>query len=649
MLTENHEAPLILIVEDDDNHAELIQRSLEGAYRLVVAGSLHAARLAIEQNRPGLVLTDYRLPDGDGQELVVFVNDCCPVVMMTSQGNEQLAVEAMKAGVQDYIVKSPEIFTSMPRVVGLALREWALVSERRKIQEAISRGKREWEQTFDAVPDLIAIIDTKHTISRVNRAMAERCGLRPEDLPGLKCFDVVHGLTAPPADCPYVRMMQCGREQNQEMEEKRLAGFFDVTISPLYDADKRIIACVHVARDISDRKRAEEERRELELKFLQTQKLESLGVLAGGIAHDFNNILTIILGHCYVANGEIDPEMSYRAHMLKIEAAANRAADLCQQMLTYAGKSMLVQTRVNLWLLVEDIVKLLQSAINKNVKVDLCLNRDVPEINGDVSQIQQIVMNLIINAAEAIGANNGTIRVSLDKIRVAEGSFDTCYLGDPIVAGSYALLQVSDDGCGMDQETQQRIFEPFFTTKFTGRGLGMSAVLGIIKSHNGLISISSQVGAGATFKVYFPLQNSVEAAEERQPSNSEPLACSDMTVLLVDDEEEVLKIGTLLLGAMGFSVISASNGREALNKYRSAGEEISLIMLDLIMPEMGGLETYHELRKLSAAIPIIMASGYGMEQAIEGIGNDPLVSAINKPYNPNQLKSLLIKLLDTAR
>ena len=348
MLTQNPDAPLILVVEDDDNHAELIQRSFEDAqeeYRLEIVGTLSDARRFMDRQTPELVLTDLRLPDGDGCELVLTANGLCPVVLLTSHGNEQVAVDAMKAGAHDYVVKTAELFSGMSRIAQRVLYEWALIQERIRADKNIRAAKRDWEKTFDAVPDLITIIDTNHTLTRVNRAMADRCGLKPKEMIGRKCFEVVHGLTCPPAFCVHSRMMQDGLEHTEEIEEKRLNGFFNVTASPLHDLDGRIISCVHVARDVTASKKAEEERQKLEQQFLQTQKLESLGVLAGGIAHDFNNLLTIILGHCYISREDIDSGMSTSAHFRQIEVAANRAAELCRQMLAYAGKSEQIKIR----------------------------------------------------------------------------------------------------------------------------------------------------------------------------------------------------------------------------------------------------------------------------------------------------------------
>ena len=394
------------------------------------------------------------------------------------------------------------------------------------------------------------------------------------------------------------------------------------------------------------RKKAEEEKIALEQQFQQTQRLESLGVLAGGIAHDFNNILTIILGHCYMAKEDYDSGITDKEHFQKIEAAGNRAADLCRQMLTYAGKSPMLQTQVNLWLLVDEIVKMLSSAIKKNVTFKLNLKRDVPEITGDTAQIQQIVMNLIINAAEAIGDKEGTINIFLTKTTILEGQADTDFMGNVISAGRYACLVVSDTGCGIDEETQKRIFEPFFTTKFTGRGLGMSAILGIIKSHGGALQLASRPGVGTTFTVYFYLSAVPKIAETAPQSSFLHLEKAKGTILLVDDEESLRIIGSSLLNAMGFSTIIAANGLEALELYRLRSDDIDLIMLDLIMPKMGGIEAYHELRKIAPDVPIIICSGYGAESVEEVINNDIYARFMIKPYKPEEIRNVMLEMMN---
>jgi len=521
--------------------------------------------------------------------------------------------------------------------------------------EAISRGKREWEQTFDAVPDLILIIDTDHTISRVNRAMADRCGLAPAQLPGRKCYEIFHGTSAPPDFCPLGRLMQDGRAQSVEIEEAHLGGAsFEITVSPLYDPAGELVACVHVARDLTERKRIEAERLALEHQLQQAQKLESLGVLAGGIAHDFNNILMIILGHCFLGKEEVDAERWEASRLKQIELAANRAGDLCRQMLAYAGRSPLHQAEMDLAVLVKEIVAMLKSGIRKNVSLEAHLGRNLPTITGDKGKLQQIVMNLVVNAAEAIGETSGVVRVRLNMRIVEPGAQPVDFFGNAIAPGSYVCLTVEDTGCGMDPETQQRIFEPFFTTKFTGRGLGLSAMLGILRSHNGALQLTSTPGAGTTFTVYFPAAPAKGAAkkEERAAAPQRPWINSTGrekgTVLLVDDEQELRRIGSEMLSAMGYITVCGQNGREAVELFRTRGSSIDLILMDLTMPEMDGIEAYEEIRRMSLSVPIVICSGYGKYELSSYIRDDRHAAVVPKPYQPDDVHGVLARLLTPA-
>jgi PAS domain S-box-containing protein len=415
---------------------------------------------------------------------------------------------------------------------------------------------------------------------------------------------------------------------------------YEVIKVPLFTTTGERKGLVVVARDITERKQAEEARQQLEMQFHHAQKLESLGVLAGGIAHDFNNILTMILGHCYLAKESCATVLEYKASFNQVEIAANRAADLCRQMLTYAGKSPLVQTRVNMWLLVDEVVKMLQSAIKKNVTINLDLTQRVPEIMGDTGQIQQIIMNLIINAAEAIGEKLGTINVALTKVVISAEEEKCDIFGVTIHEGVYACLEVSDTGGGMDADTQKRIFEPFFTTKFAGRGLGMSAIRGIIASHEGMLQLSSEPEFGTTFTAYFPVPDLMDIVEIEM--DDDVLAGTvGGVVMLVDDEAMLRDMGKELLEALGFAAITAQNGREALDMFRERSNGIDLVLLDLIMPVMGGIDAYHELRSLAPTLPIIICSGYGVESVSEIIKNDPYAGFVHKPYKPAELRNVI--------
>ncbi len=396
--------------------------------------------------------------------------------------------------------------------------------------------------------------------------------------------------------------------------------------------------------DITERINAEEERLALERHLQQTQKLESLGVLAGGIAHDFNNILTIILGYCYVIKDERDPASAEADYVQKIEYAANRAGDICRQMLSYAGRNELHHSPIEMNSLVNDMLMMLGSGINKNITIEGDLS-GVLIIISDSSQIQQIVMNLIINAAEAIGDKIGTIRITLGKVEFTAACLVTDVTGKIIHAGRYVCLEVSDNGCGMDKETQERIFEPFYTTKFAGRGLGMSSTLGIIKSLGGALQLTSRPGAGSTFKIYLPLPSVPDTAESTQAPRLIPHVQGHGTILLVDDEEELRALGPIRLKALGYATLTAANGLEALEIYRERGGGIDLILLDLLMPVMDGFETYHRLREISSTVPIVFCSGCGLEELPSGILDNEHTNFLKKPYKPDQLRNVLLEML----
>jgi len=398
-----------------------------------------------------------------------------------------------------------------------------------------------------------------------------------------------------------------------------------------------------LAWDIVITKKGEEEKLVLQQQFQQAQKLESLGVLAGGIAHDFNNILTVIISSCSLA--QLRPNMVPQL-LPEIEKAAQRAAELCRQMLTYAGKSIMTMKQVKLAALVEDMIRMLKATINRNVVITSDFAADLPAICGDASQLRQIVMNLIINASEAIAEEHGEIRIKLAAATVVGGQSEQDHLGMIIPAGQYVCLEVTDSGCGMDDETRQRIFEPFYTTKFTGRGLGMSAVLGIIAAHKGALQLYSQPGQGTTFKVYLPVQCGLSNADLPLPYVPLMPWQGSGTVLLVEDEPQITMVAKSLTEALGFTVIEASNGREALELSRQNAEEITLVITDIGMPQMDGYELFNKLKELAPGLPIVISSGFGDVIATSRMAAGQVAGFLNKPYSFDQLQEILKKIVD---
>jgi PAS domain S-box-containing protein len=388
--------------------------------------------------------------------------------------------------------------------------------------------------------------------------------------------------------------------------------------------------------DITERKRAEEERKRLEVQMQHTQKLESLGVLAGGIAHDFNNLLVSILGNAGLALMELAPESPARPTVQNIHAAALRTAELTKQLLAYSGKGRFLIQPLNLSLLVEEMAHLLKISISKKTVFRTRLAGILPAIEADAVQIQQVVMNLIINASEALGGNIGDIVVSTGVIDADRAYLSDTFLDEHLPEGRYVYLEVTDTGSGMDKETRSRIFDPFFTTKFTGRGLGLAAVLGIVRSHRGAIKLYSEPGHGTAFKVLFPSSEQVVSAFEQ---SSEGVAAwrGTGTILIVDDEEGVRLVARKTLEKAGFTVMTAEDGRAAVQMFRTHVNEITAVLLDMTMPQMSGEEVFREMRIIQPGVRVILSSGYNEPETISQFQGKGLDGFIQKPYQPIEL------------
>jgi CheY-like chemotaxis protein len=372
-----------------------------------------------------------------------------------------------------------------------------------------------------------------------------------------------------------------------------------------------------------------------------------LGLLAGGIAHDFNNLLTGILGNASIVTEIIPAGSPAQPFLRDIVTAGQRLSDLTRQLLAYSGRGSLTVDTLNLSDLVREISALIQASIPKNVQVRLQLDEQLEPVKVDASQLQQVAMNLIINGAEAVPEGAfGSVLVSTGFQMVDESYIRSTSASGELQPGPYVYLEVHDTGGGMDANTQAHIFDPFFTTKVRGRGLGLAAVLGIIHSHKGAIKVYSQPGKGSTFKVLLP------AAKEGvvRPASSHRIDLRGSgTILVVDDEEVVRKVAKAVLELYGYTVILAGDGRDALHIFEQRKSEIDLVLLDLIMPNMGGEETYRHLRLLRPDIPVILSSGYSDAQAHERFAGKALASFIKKPYTAAALGEIVQRVLTDRR
>jgi len=404
-----------------------------------------------------------------------------------------------------------------------------------------------------------------------------------------------------------------------------------------------LTGCIGTVADISDRKRAEEENRKLEAQVQHAQRLQSLGILAGGLAHDFNNLLTIILGNARIALLDLPPGSPAVARLAEIETATSRAAELTNQMLAYSGKGRFTLQAVNLSRLAEEIAHLLQTVISKRTAIQFNLQSDLPAIEADPAQIRQIVLNLITNAAEAIGEGGGAIQVSTGVVDADRTYLSSTYFDDHLPAGRYVYLEVADTGCGMSPEMQAKIFDPFFTTKFTGRGLGLAAVIGIVRAHRGALQVSSQPGRGSTFRLLFPGMDK-EAVRVEEPAGRVWLGRG--TVLVVDDESGVRNLARAVLENSGFTVLTAPDGGEALRVFRQHAGEVVAIVLDLTMPAMNGEEAATELQRIRAGVPIVLSSGYSEQEMAGRFAGKGLAGFLQKPYEPAELTAALLRALE---
>ena len=404
--------------------------------------------------------------------------------------------------------------------------------------------------------------------------------------------------------------------------------------------DGQAVTLRGVMVDITARKRAEEERRQLELRILQAQKLESLGVLAGGIAHDFNNLLTSMMGYASLAQMQLPPDSGIRPMLEEIEKAALRAAELTQQMLAYSGKGKFVIQVMDLESVVREMAKLLQTVISK--KAALRLDLGAARIEGDATQLRQIVMNLITNASDSLGAAGGAVVVRTGTRHADAEMLRSPYFHEVLPEGTYAFVEVEDGGSGMDAETLARIFDPFFTTKFTGRGLGLAAVLGIVRGHRGTIHVSSTVGIGTQFQVLIPAYSG--RPSEARPSPTKPWRGRG-TILLVEDESLIRLFTRRVLEGAGFEVMPAYDGQEGLELYERHRGQIVAVVLDWTTPRLEGTQVVRELRARRVDVPILVMSGYSEHEVATHLDCANASAFLQKPFQPSELIGCVRKIL----
>ncbi|MFA7061537.1 MAG: PAS domain S-box protein [Pedobacter sp.] len=531
------------------------------------------------------------------------------------------------------------------------------ITERKQMIRQLAENELRLRTLVQTIPDLIWLKDIDGVYLLCNAMFESFFGAREADIVGKTDYDFVSKELADFFREHDRKAMAAGvPTSNEEWITFASDGhhaLLDTIKTPMYDSEGKLVGVLGIARDITDRKNSEEERLTLERQLLHAQKLESLGVLSGGIAHDFNNLLLAILGNLDLALMKLPEEAPARKNIERAISASRHAAKLTNMMLAYSGKGNFIIQELSLTELLEENASMLSATTSKSIKIVLQLDHALPLVMADAGQIQQVVMNLITNASEAIGDVSGLITLSTGVQWFDQVILDGSRLEEKITAGRYVWMEVRDTGCGMNEDTLHKLFDPFFTTKFTGRGLGMSAVLGIIRAHKGAFLVESQPAVGTTIRVLLPISDIplVEQVATPVAATEAVIAatCAD-TILIVDDEEMIREVFVDLIKELGFGVLLAADGKEALRIFREQADRICLVLLDQVMPDMDGVVVFRELRRIQPEIKVLLVSGYS-EQEISGrykkLGLEP-DGFIQKPFTLSILADEVRRVLGDA-
>lgn len=525
------------------------------------------------------------------------------------------------------------------------------ISERKRAEQEMRSLNDQIQLALEASPNGILLMNNDGNIILVNSAIEKIFGYSRNELIGQSVGNLVPSKYRDQHPnfiqqffkSPKARAMGAGRDLyglSKTAKEVPL----EIGLNPL-----EISGVPHVLAsvvDISERKQAEQERRFLNDQIQMAQRMESLGVLAGGTAHDFNNILYAISGNAELAQMRAQMGENISSYLNNIVRSCTRASELTKQMLAYAGKGTIVYSKVNLNALIIDMLNLLESSIPKDIKIRPSLVNDLPDIEADGSQLQQIVMNLITNAREAIGDHSGEIDIRTGLKNENKKSLKTYRQMENMPEGEYVYIEVSDTGSGMTQDVIENMFDPFYTTKFTGRGLGMAAVLGIVRSHNGAIRVKSEVNKGTLIRIIFPTDAVISGIQDSSKNIVE------LKALIVDDEPEVRDVLKQMLEVNKFSVTIAKTGTEAIKLIDGNENYYDLVVLDMNMPGMAGTEVYREFKKRNVQSKLIFISGYSEEEMSSLFTTEALNEQafpnnfLQKPFKYNDIKALLERMFD---
>jgi two-component system cell cycle sensor histidine kinase/response regulator CckA len=633
---------IVLIVEDDEGVAALQQRRLTRAgFEVRSAETAVEAMAHLRRGGVQLVVLDYRLAgEMNGLEFYAAMKHAgyeLPVIMVTGYSQESTVVEALRAGVRDFVTKSPDYLDYLVKTVERLFQQL-------RIERELAETRARLRAVVDSSQDAILTTDERGMVAFFNAAAERMFGCTAAEAVGQPIdrfsaelaalvqqagIDRAEGCRS--ATAPYE--MLATRSDGDRVPIETTLSASDVHGKALY---------TFIARDVRNRKQMEEEIARRDEQLRQSQKLEVIGSLAGGIAHEFNNLLQAIRGYTkYGMEGLPFDDQRY-LDLDQVMKAADRATVLTRQLLGFSRRQILERVNCNPREIVTDLLKLLRPVIGEHIELEFSLASDASQVYADRGLLEQMLLNLCINARDAM-PDGGRLRLKTNRVEFTK---KYCELHPTAKPGSYLLFSVADTGHGMTPEVQAHIFEPFFTTKEVGRGtgLGLAMVYGAVQQHEGLINVYSEVGLGTTFKIYLPISNCDDAVAT--PEEASPISGGKETILLAEDDHSVRELAARILTGAGYSVLAAADGAEAMSLFEAHADDVSLALLDAVMPKLTGHEVFDRLRLIKPALPVVFCSGYDPEMGqVKSVMSKGL-AMVQKPYDPAALLRAVRESLD---
>ncbi|MCG8634808.1 MAG: ATP-binding protein [Desulfobacterales bacterium] len=509
------------------------------------------------------------------------------------------------------------------------------ITDRKAVEDQLRSSRKEWERTFDAIDDVIAIVDLDRKIIRINTAVRKSFQKTPEQVTGKICCTLFDSDSICDG-CPLPHTIKNQEVHSAEVIHPHLEKILQVTTFPLFDEAGQLIGAVHISKDVTKVK-------SLENRLLHAHKMESIGTLAGGIAHDFNNILTAIMGFTELAQGEAEDQEDLQEDLLEIHTAASRAADLVRQILTFSRMRGTEKSELRLKPVIEDALKMIRSVLPASIDIETRLDTGLNPVMADSTQIHQVVMNLCTNASQAMEENGGLLTITLKAVDVTPATSGKC---DYLTPGGYIELAVSDTGCGIESKHMDTIFDPYFTTKNVGEGtgLGLSVVHGIVKDSGGEVVVRSEAGQGTCFLVYFP---TIGKKKPEKKISEFDVGCEKGYghILVVDDELPIVKICGRLLKQHGFDVTLKNSSTDALEYIKTHPGTIDLVITDMTMPVLNGNRLAIRIFQLEPDLPVILMSGYSKELCDEKISLPNIKAVLMKPVSKQDLLTHIFPIL----